>query len=254
MSVESVLSQIPGFKGARIVGKLADGATSTTLLVEHLQRKYVLRIDKPSAQELGMNRMGEEVIYRSVAAAGLAPELVHTDHSQGIFLRQFIEGKTWLQSDLNDASKLDRLASVLGKLHSLPAVEYRFNPAAYIDRYARNIATGQARQLADKALGLLAETEQFQSGASLCHNDLVSHNIVESDSLMLIDWEFAGMGDPWFDLATVVQHHGLATDTGEQFLGQYLHRKPLEDELERLRANCKFYAILLKLWQLRTRA
>ncbi len=37
----------------------------------------------------------------------------------------------------------------------------------------------------------------------LCHNDAFHSNFIHSDRLYLIDWEYAGMGDIFFDLASI---------------------------------------------------
>ncbi|MFT5140101.1 MAG: thiamine kinase [Lysobacterales bacterium] len=251
MTPELALATIPGFSNATLSIMLADGPTSTTMLLEHFEAKYVLKIDKPSARELGMDRHAEEVICRMVTAVGLAPELVYIDHSRGISLRRFVSGTNWLESDLRKSSWLKRLAPLLIKLHSLPAVESQFEPETAITSYAQYLGTAQAKELAEKALQLLAKSRQLQDRSCLCHNDLLNHNILESDKVMLIDWEFAGMGDPWFDLAIVVQHHGLGEKLGKLFLTAYLQRKPTAKELDRLWANCEFYASLLELWELR---
>ena len=68
---------------------------------------------------------------------------------------------------------------------------------------------------------------------------------------MLIDWEFAGTGDAFFDLAVVVQHHELKARLVEDFLGAYLDRSVTETDRQRLEAHREFYRLLLELWMLR---
>ena len=140
---------------------------------------------------------------------------------------------------------------MLRQLHSLQAAGPEFDSGAAVRRYAQHLGTDQALRLQEKALELLRATRQRQDRVCLCHNDILNHNILESDKLMLIDWEFAGVGDPCFDLAVVVQHHGLGKKLGNLFLNAYLQRKPSKGELERLYLNCEFYACLLELWTLR---
>jgi thiamine kinase len=251
MTPESALSTIPGFSNATIGMMLADGPTSVTVLVEHFEAKYVLRADKPSAQALGMDRRAEEAICRMVSAAGFAPELVYIDHTQGVSLRRFVAGTNWLVSDLRNSSRLKKLAVLLRQLHKMPKVDSVFDPERSVNRYADSIGSDEARQIADRALELLEKSREYLDETCLCHNDLLNHNILESDRVMLIDWEFAGMGDPFFDLAILVQHHGLEEKHAKQLLTAYLQRKPNDSDFERLSANCAFYAELLKLWNLR---
>ena len=87
----------------------------------------------------------------------------------------------------------------------------------------------------------------------MCHNDLVAENMIDTPGrgLLLIDWEYAGMGDPFFDLAVVVRHHDLAQDLAKEFFEAYLQRAPSEAETERFGLQCDLYAALLDLWNLR---
>ena len=221
------------------------------MLVEHFESKFVLRIDKPMVGEIGLDRLAEEEICRLVAAAGLAPEPIYYDHDSGVSLLRFVAGTNWLESDLRDAGSLKRLAAILRRLHSLPEAGAKFDPGAAVQKYAEYLDTKEATRLQEKSSALLAACRQVQESVCLCHNDLLHHNILESEKLLLIDWEFAGMGDPYFDLAVVVQHHSLGEKLGNLFLEAYLKREPGAAELGRLRLNCEFYAALLELWTLR---
>ena len=69
---------------------------------------------------------------------------------------------------------------------------------------------------------------------------------------MLIDWEYAGVGDPFFDLAVIVQHHGLDNPLARCLLENYLGRRASSGEAEHLSQQCDFYQCLLELWNLRT--
>jgi thiamine kinase-like enzyme len=45
-----------------------------------------------------------------------------------------------------------------------------------------------------------------------CHNDLLNGNFLrdEAGKLRILDWEYAGMGDVFFDLANFSAHHELS--------------------------------------------
>ena len=48
-----------------------------------------------------------------------------------------------------------------------------------------------------------------------CHNDLLNANFLEDgERLWIVDWEYAGMGDRFFDLANFAINHEL-DDAGE---------------------------------------
>jgi thiamine kinase-like enzyme len=50
-----------------------------------------------------------------------------------------------------------------------------------------------------------------------CHNDLLNANFLTNGQLYVLDWEYAGMGDIFFDLANFSDHHKL-TDKQDRWL------------------------------------
>jgi thiamine kinase len=250
---ETALAAIPGLAGARVVRRLIAGPTNVTWLVEHLDRRWVLRLDTPAAAELGLDRENEGRACTAVAAAGIAPAYRWFDAAAGICLRHFVEGRALGPVDLRDARRLERLAGTLRRLHRLPAVGRPFDPAGAVRRYAAALATPEADRVAGRALDSLKYARRLAMPPALCHNDLVAENMIETEGqgLLLIDWEYAATGDPMFDLAVVTGHHELDAGLAQVFLEAYLQRAATPEDSERLSRQCRFYGHLLQLWNLR---
>ena len=54
------------------------------------------------------------------------------------------------------------------------------------------------------------------------HNDLLPANFLrDGDRMQLIDWEYAGMGDRWFDLGNFAVNNELEDDQEAQLLEAY---------------------------------
>ena len=246
---QAILASIPGFAGAEVVEQLADGPTNQSLRMEQGGRSFVLRVDKPEAARLGLNREAELKVIEAIANAGLGTLPVHFDADAGIYLRPYRPGRTWTRADLLDEDKLERLAALLRELHALPPAGSAFKPLLAAGRYARQLGSTEAGNLFGQVASAYALIEP--GPPALCHNDLVCQNILEDEKLTLIDWEYAGMGDPYFDLAIVVQHHELEEHLPRHFLAAYLQHQPDEKDLERLAKHRLFYAALLNLWNLR---
>jgi len=248
-----VVAAVPGLSGARVIRRLAAGPTNITWLVEDERSRWVLRLDRPAIAELGLSRGSEGAVCVQAAAAGITPVYHLFDASAGIYLRRFVPGRALSAEDLSDPRLLERLAAILRKLHGLPPAGEPFDPVAAVGRYAAQLGTRKAAALAERAVATLQTVPSGAGRLAMCHNDLVAENIIETSGgrLMLIDWEYAGVGDPFFDLAVVIRHHGLGEPLARGFLEAYLQRTATADQHERLTRLCAFYGCLLELWTMR---
>ena len=69
-----------------------------------------------------------------------------------------------------------------------------------------------------------------------CHNDFLPGNLIDDGARMrIVDWEYAGMGDPFFDLGNFSINNDLTPDEDEAFLAAYDgNATPRADRLARL--------------------
>ncbi|MGD2129526.1 MAG: choline/ethanolamine kinase family protein [Lysobacterales bacterium] len=250
-AVRRALGSIAGFARATVVSRLSNGPTNQSWLIERDGARYVLRLDLPEARRLGLDRAAETNAQAIAATAGLTPGATHTDLSAGICLRPFEPGRSWQRADLRHPRRLERVAGLLRTLHHLPADVPDFDPFAAMQRYAAQLGTEQARERVTRARPLVEQLRTEPAPRSLCHNDLVCENIVEGEQLQLIDWEYAGMGDPLFDLAVVIQHHALEPEFSDHLLQSYFEGDVSPSARHRLELQCAFYQELLELWNLR---
>jgi thiamine kinase-like enzyme len=69
-----------------------------------------------------------------------------------------------------------------------------------------------------------------------CHNDLLAANFICVDErLYIVDWEYAGMGDRYFDLANFAVNNELGEGAEESLLGAYFGAPPSAGQLASLR-------------------
>jgi thiamine kinase-like enzyme len=54
-----------------------------------------------------------------------------------------------------------------------------------------------------------------------CHNDLLNGNFLLGGRLYILDWEYAGMGDMFFDLANFSNNHELSPEEDRLLLDCY---------------------------------
>ncbi|WP_308364844.1 MULTISPECIES: phosphotransferase [unclassified Microbulbifer] len=84
----------------------------------------------------------------------------------------------------------------------------------------------------------------------LCHNDLLMANLIAVDNgnLYAIDWEYAAMGDPFYELAVIVEEYRLEKRQQQWLLAEYLHRPATQVDWQRLDHWRVIYGYLSVLW------
>jgi aminoglycoside phosphotransferase (APT) family kinase protein len=254
--LREALHRLPGMAGARVVEQLADGPTNSSYRVQQGDEMYVLRLDNPGAAELGLRRDNDRLVCEEMAAAGLGAPFLHFDPESGSCLRRFVPGRCLQPADLREPGTLSALGRVLRRLHDLPPVGAEFAPLAAARRYASQLNTPASAMLLEQAEATADILSDFERRPALCHNDLLAENILDTGAgeLLLIDWEYAGVGDPWFDLAVVVAHHGLPGEAAAHLLAAYLDGPVPDRERVHLALQCNFYRCLLVLWNRRVAA
>ena len=82
---------------------------------------------------------------------------------------------------------------------------------------------GHARETARRI-----EAARPLSAPRPCHNDLLTANLIRDRAgrLLLVDWEYAGMGDPFFDLGNLSVNNEFDDDADDRLLSSYLDREP----------------------------
>jgi thiamine kinase len=202
-------AQVPGFETARVRRRLGSGPVSDSWLLEHEGRALVLRKDRPCAARIGLDRERERAALAEAHGHGLGPACLLADPREGLLLTRFIPGQAWLdRTDGERAANWMRLGALLRRVHALaPQSVQRFEPAVVFRRYACAAdPVGSAPGLG-KATAL-AEALYGDAPWVLCHHDPHLGNVVGEPGT-LIDWEYAALGHPLYDLACIIDHHGL---------------------------------------------
>ena len=58
-----------------------------------------------------------------------------------------------------------------------------------------------------------------------CHNDLLTANFIhDGERVRIVDWEYAGMGDRYFDLGNLSVNNGFDEADDERLLERLLRR------------------------------
>ena len=133
------------------------------------------------------------------------------------------------------------MADSIRRVHDGPAIPGLFIPLRIVEAYrALAVARGVPIPLEydlSRAIGRRIELAMLANPVELrpCHNDLLNANFIDDGTrIRIVDWEYAGMGDPFFDLGNFSVNHGLTGDEDRWLLEAYDGGVARPDRLARL--------------------
>jgi thiamine kinase-like enzyme len=215
-SAQVILECLPDWRGASIEA-LPGGLTNRTWRVTRGDRRGVLKVDERPRQAPFNSRIEEARIQSMAAERGLAGPVCHVE--EGALLTAWIDGDVWEPAHLADGDNIERLAAALRQLHALPLSGRSFDSTIAARRYVASIDQHDPA-IVSHCTRIIASMRR-PGNLCFCHNDLVAANIVDAGALMFLDWEYACDNDPFFDLATIVEHHELDDSLAVRLLDAY---------------------------------
>jgi thiamine kinase-like enzyme len=248
---------VPG-DGAMEFRRLGGGLVNESYQVRRGGHLYVLRVAAANPEELGLDRQWESRVLESAMAAGLAPVIEFSDPLAGILVLRWVPGRSWTAQEVQAHANLEKVAHLTRQIQALPVPSpaRHMNPAAWIGFYRHALArcggdSGRQRfAMQAHEDGLLAALARFPTVTPvLCHGDLHSMNLVDSDrALVALDWEYSHMSDPLWDLAGWSSNNDLEHEHQRDLLASYLGRRPAPQERSRLRVLATLYDCICLLW------
>jgi thiamine kinase-like enzyme len=202
----------------------------------------VLRLPGKDTDQLGVDRGAERAASEAAAAAGVGPEVVTLLDDPVCLVTRFIEGEPVAAEDLHDAVLLAEVAAALRRVHGAAPIKAAFSPFRVVEDYAER-ATARGAALPDDydwARGVATRIEAGMSGPEhepvLCHDDLLAANLIRTPAgIRIVDWEYAGMGDRYFDLGNLAVNNGLEPGEEISLLESYFGEPAGGGRLESLR-------------------
>lgn len=190
---------------------------------------YVLRVTGKDTRVLGIDREAEVAATRAANLAGIAPAVAHYLPDEECLVTRFVEGRPVSAAELRDPYTLRQVATSIRTIHQIPpSFTTSFSSFAIGRRYRDETlardgtvpeAFGPATAIADRIAAALHGPEHAPVP---CHNDLLTANFIDDGSrIRIVDWEYAGMGDRYFDLGNLSVNNGFDEDDDHRLLEAY---------------------------------
>jgi len=202
------------------------GRTNRNFRVEVAGAAFFLRLSDEDTALLGIDRVAEYEAAIEAAAAGVGPEVVAHIPEHRCLITSWVPGEPLAEGDMEQEAVLADVARVVRTIHAGPRLPWSFHAFRIVEDY-RRIALERGVGIPDAfepSHERAARIEEAFTGAPVpecpCHNDLLADNFLRGDDgFWLVDYEYAGMGDPFFDLGNLSINNGLSEGSQEALLG-----------------------------------
>ncbi len=209
------------------VEPLLGGITNRNFRINAAGGTFVARLCEPR-ERLGIDRRNELVCQSAAHAFGVAPAVAY--HENGVLVSDYISARTLTADEVREPSVLRRVAATLKTLHDgwdqLTGEFLYFSAFQTVRTYAETAQSLNAC-LPDDLAELVEDARRLSRSLVpftpvLCHNDLLPANVLDDgDRVWLVDWEYAGVGHPLFDLAGLSANCGFCRADDERLLCFY---------------------------------
>lgn len=251
-TVQSVEPIIMGLSGASVYA------------VRSSQGELVLRVNAQGADGDALEQ--QQRVLQRAADKGVAPALLHVDTAARATVSRRVEGVPLAAALADPAQRQAVIGSIVSQLRTLHTLDAsglaERDPVAFVraQHGAQRDRPGYpdwARDVAAVVDGF-AVTLQSQTRRVLSHNDLNPGNVLwDGQRAWLVDWEVAGLGHPFYDLATLAMFLQMDQEAALGLLAAQEQRPIDADEaaafaaLRRLAALASGHAFLALLPDLR---
>jgi thiamine kinase-like enzyme len=206
-------------------------------------RDYVIRIPGKDTSLLEIDRAAEKIANERAARIGVAPPVAGMLDEPQAIVTVFVEGEAMEPADLREADVLAGVARSLRAIHDLgEPLPTSFDSFRIVETYAET-----ARERGAALPEAYAEAKRRAAAIEVafggpehdpvpCHNDLLAANFIRGPQQMwIVDWEYAGMGDRYFDLANFAVNNELGEAAELALLEAYFAEDPTAARVASLR-------------------
>ena len=204
------LDAVPALTPRSAVAELTGGLTNRNLRITTPDGDVVARLSTPESALLAIDRSNEHANSVAAAQSGAAPEVVDYQPEVSVLVVRFVSGRTWRDADVLDPANAPRIASVCRQLHSGPRFVGDFNMLV-LQKHYLEIVQERGLRLPDRYLEFASHAAAIGDSLSVhpvptvpCNNDLLAANVIDpGDRLWLIDYEYSGNNDPFFEIGNL---------------------------------------------------
>jgi thiamine kinase-like enzyme len=229
LTLEQAIARVPQWAGATDLktSSLGGGITNRNYKIEVGGESFVLRIAGADTDLLGIDRKNEHAANAAAGELGIAPEVVYFIEPEGYLVTRFITGRPFPVEEISRPENIRRVVETIKKIHNMAPIPGTFSPFRVVEDYTE-VARRYSVAFPQNFDWLIEHMRQVETAflkdpftPRPCHNDLLNENFLEDGQVRILDWEYAGMGDVFFDLANFSVNHSFSDEQDRGLLESY---------------------------------
>lgn len=193
------------------------GFNNISYLLKTSKKSYIIRVFK-SNESVNISREFEFKTQKKAHKKDIALKAIFLNSEFMIY--EYTKGihKSELKS-----SDIKTLAKQIKKLHKIKTKAKTYDLKSDLLNYKKILKDKESKELISQSLKSLKKLKKFKKELVLTHHDLNPKNIIfRKNKIKIIDWEYSGINDRFFDLAAVCIEFKLNKKEEKLFLENYL--------------------------------
>jgi aminoglycoside phosphotransferase (APT) family kinase protein len=224
----AIIDEIWGSRTGLRIAPITAGITNRNYRVDVADESFVVRVPGRDTELLGIDRPAEFEAASAAAQAGVAPPVYAFLPERRCLVTRFVDGVPVPSDDLERPEILAAVIRAIGAIHAMPPLRSTFDPWEVVADHCR-VAADRGVEVPVEHVGAFEQLERIRrafdaggGGAVACHNDLLNANLIRAgDRIVIVDYEYAGMNDRFFDLGNFSINNGLSEEARGRLLRGY---------------------------------
>lgn len=224
-----VVGAVPAWDGLEASAQvLGGGITNRNFRVDVGGEAYVVRLPGADTELLGVDREAERVATEAASAVGVAPEVYAYLPEHRALITRFVEADPLPPGDLERPEVMEAVVASVRAIHGMAPIPSAFDVFRVVRDYRRTAGSRGIRipEAYAEALSVSDRVAEAFAAAPMvprpCHDDLLNANFLVRDGrVLIVDYEYAGMGDPFFDLGNLSINNQISEAAQEVLLERY---------------------------------
>lgn len=223
----SLLAELDGWANADIsLRVLSGGKTNRNFIATINDEQFVVRVPGERTEVLGISRVHEANAARHAAQLGIAPPIAGEITAFNTLVTKFVAGEHLAGARFTE--RIDEVIELIKRFHDGGPIDgsfpiHRIVEAHQRDAHANGVDAPKLwQQLHEVSMRIESAFAKSPDLSVACHNDLLPTNVLfAKDRVWLIDFEYAGMNNAYFDLGNLSVNCDLDESGDEKILLSY---------------------------------